>query len=1052
MARKVVSGMLEGRLVTILTGTPMPTLFISYKRGTAAVAPLMERLRKAKYRLWFDRDEIHLGDSDWQARIDQGIAQCDGLILNLTPAACESEPVQYEVRQALAIGKPIFPIVLEKLPDWGAALTQVGLTPSQHMEDFTDVTQWDAQVQRLLRDLEKQKLHVTRHDLRHERDLHDPRYALHQTFLRRLVDQVGTLNLAQINPEGRTGIDLEAVYVDSPVNLSIGVEVKDWQIVDWWLSRRDSLQAEQGGDRAESIRHTPEEFGYERAPLEALLNRLTACIEDYRQQYPNEKPDDLVNRWHNGAHDRVQALQVQDITAACDRLMILGGPGSGKSTFVRHLALCLAGAQLSGWSRPATLEQLGIWPHGALTPIYIELRRFVASQHFPVDVYTPATADHLWAYIRVDLLGEALAAYAPDLQLDLQEGQAVLILDGLDEVPYPEGQLAARQTQLSALVQSLQARYGASRLIVTSRPYAYEGWSLPGFQKLEIAAFEDEHRHDLAQHLYTATELEPAIAQKKAQALIQQLRRIDPELKDRPLFVTLMATLYLKGDSEGLPTRRGTLYRASILLLLEYWTQGKSGSRSLSDILGTSNAEAVFDRLAALAYAVHSQYGDQPGTPEIDEGQLYSYLNPLGRGPTIELIPYLSENAGVLVSSRQNTHREVFNFAHRSFQEYLSASQVVSQCLEADDFSLIRDLIQSKPQAWRVPGELVGDVLVDAGRTSDLWDLLDDLLEDDISGTDLSAADPRWWSIWLAGRIADEQGLAAQTRLRKSERAIRENLVDWLVKLLQTPQALNPVDRAACGRALGLLGDPRPYIGLNAEGLPDIDWVTIPGGKFIYQEGEKLTLPMFEISRYPVTHTQFQAFVDASDYNDERWWAGIPEEEVNHATIYRTREMAEQSFQYGNHPREMVSWYQAIAFCRWLSAELGYTVRLPTEQEWEKAARGTNGLKYPYGNEFDSAKANTRETGIGQTSAVGIFPEGATPYGVQDMSGNVWEWCLNKYDNPEHLLVDNSGDWRVLRGGAWGFNHDNARSALRRRQTPDVRNFHSLGFRLVCVP
>lgn len=78
----------------------MPTLFISYKRGTTAIAPLMERLRAAKYRLWFDRDEIHLGDPDWQARIDQGLACSQGVILGITPAACESEPVRYEVRWA----------------------------------------------------------------------------------------------------------------------------------------------------------------------------------------------------------------------------------------------------------------------------------------------------------------------------------------------------------------------------------------------------------------------------------------------------------------------------------------------------------------------------------------------------------------------------------------------------------------------------------------------------------------------------------------------------------------------------------------------------------------------------------------------------------------------------------------------------------------------------------------------------------------------------------------------------------------------------------------
>jgi hypothetical protein len=104
--------------------------------------------------------------------------------------------------------------------------------------------------------------------------------------------------------------------------------------------------------------------------------------------------------------------------------------------------------------------------------------------------------------------------------------------------------------------------------------------------------------------------------------------------------------------------------------------------------------------------------------------------------------------------------------------------------------------------------------------------------------------------------------------------------------------------------------------------------------------------------------------------------------------------MKEQSFKFANHPRETVNWYQAMAFCRWLSWRLGggydlkkvseWAVRLPTEFEWEKAARGTDGRIYPYKGDFDAKKGNTDDTGSGQTSAVGIFPNGASPYGVME--------------------------------------------------------------------
>ena len=145
-----------------------------------------------------------------------------------------------------------------------------------------------------------------------------------------------------------------------------------------------------------------------------------------------------------------------------------------------------------------------------------------------------------------------------------------------------------------------------------------------------------------------------------------------------------------------------------------------------------------------------------------------------------------------------------------------------------------------------------------------------------------------------------------------------------------------PQRRLEIGNQLAELGDPRPGVGLDENGLPDIDWVEIPAGPFIYGEDKNrqtIDLPRYYISRYPVTNSQFQAFIDAGGYSDERWWQDLKKPEPK-----------EPNWNQANRPRETVNWYEALAFTRWLSAQLALKITLPTEQQWEKAARGPTGV------------------------------------------------------------------------------------------------------------
>ena len=155
-----------------------------------------------------------------------------------------------------------------------------------------------------------------------------------------------------------------------------------------------------------------------------------------------------------------------------------------------------------------------------------------------------------------------------------------------------------------------------------------------------------------------------------------------------------------------------------------------------------------------------------------------------------------------------------------------------------------------------------------------------------------------------------------------------------------------------------------------------------------------------------------------------------------------------------NHPVVGVTWYEAMAFCGWQSEKLGHPVTLPTEAQWEKAARGPDGRRYPWGQEITPQHANYAEAGIGATTAVGAFPLGASPYGALDMAGNAWEWCLTQWRNNYTEPADDDpaiNAARVLRGGAYYYFARYTRCACRCRSNPDYR-YKYIGFRVVAPP
>jgi len=248
-----------------------------------------------------------------------------------------------------------------------------------------------------------------------------------------------------------------------------------------------------------------------------------------------------------------------------------------------------------------------------------------------------------------------------------------------------------------------------------------------------------------------------------------------------------------------------------------------------------------------------------------------------------------------------------------------------------------------------------------------------------------------------------------------------------LLAIIADPEA-SLAYRIAAGEALARLGDPRfcgPYL------LPE--FVSIPAGEFWMgserYDSEKpvhrVRVEAFAISRYPVTNAQYAIFVQATGQKPPRHWEGgqVPPH-------------------LANHPVVNVTWDNAVAYCRWLSQETGQAYRLPTEAEWERAARGAaDQREWPWGDGWDAERCNTAEGGAGTTTPVGIYSAGASPEGVLDVAGNVWEWCNSLYEPYPYDPGDGRENpkakgARVLRGGSWFVNLSNARCAFRNWNLP----------------
>ena len=205
--------------------------------------------------------------------------------------------------------------------------------------------------------------------------------------------------------------------------------------------------------------------------------------------------------------------------------------------------------------------------------------------------------------------------------------------------------------------------------------------------------------------------------------------------------------------------------------------------------------------------------------------------------------------------------------------------------------------------------------------------------------------------------------------------------------------------------------------------------VTLEAGGYVPEGGQTYQVDAFYMAKYPVTNRQFAEFIAVGGYRTQAYWTDAGWELCQKNKWTQPRFYHDTKWNRPSHPVVGVTWYEAIAFCNWLNSLSGDNLlSLPTEQQWQRAAQGDDGRAYPWGDDWDTSRCNNNvdNKGTGKTTAVDQYPNGASPYAVLDMAGNVWEWCLTEYYSGSTALQDANAKaknetnvWRVVRGGSW---------------------------------
>ena len=866
-----------------------------------------------------------------------------------------------------------------------------------------------------------------------------------RTYLAELSSSCGRLSFADaasIDPK-QAALDLQAVYV--------GLEIE----------RQVPLPPDDPAQQRERAIEVIKGWGF--AGLEAYADAYRVTTERalqhvVRQFTPRE------------AQRHLRALEA---LAAQPRLVITGHPGSGKSSLVNFMSLALAQACRGDLS---SLARLGDdWPHGALLPIRVVLREFASwletSSASPSD--ETGILSLFWRWLEQSSgMAELLVQH---LRSAWAEGQVLLFLDGLDEVPL--GKAGQTLRRLMAILEALGR--GRSRIVVTCRVLDYQQAErrLVDWPVETIAPLAQPLREQLITHWFTAldqfkrpTRGSPAVLRDEIIRAIQsrsELRR----LAGNPLLLTMM--IQLQAYDGELPGDQVTLYQRSVNLLLHQWRRDAAGRVALGELLelpqwSERQLNHLLDRLAYVAHERGVSGDGEQGTDlprqillETAARFFAPYDSDRDHERAQKFLNYISAHSNGII---QRHDQQIYRFPHRTFQEYLAGRRLISDEDWSPNLSefVDRALASSRygPQ-WRGAILLAVSQHALEGRLRPVYNLAEELLA-------RYRHDHGVRDLLLAAEVVQE--LECE-RLAKDRPGLLQTVRTELTLLLQDRAAqqrpqVAVAERGRAGFLLGALGDPRMPVtrtqwqaelaqlatpespGYFCRISPGTYWIgsptNDPEANDVEHPQHRVTLThAYWIARLPITNTQWQSWVAQG---------GTVSYYANDTDLNQP-----------NQPVVGIDWHAANAYCLWLSTELadilppGYGIRLPTEVEWEVAARGAAARRYPWGNDWRDDAAATEEDrdvrGWQWTMPVGCYPSGSTPDGLLDMAGNVWEWTLSRwrsYPGADRPFTDEN--LVVVRGGGYNSRRTSVRCGARVGNHPCDRRGVNLGLRVVVSP